>query len=442
MQVKILDIALGGRLWGKLFQYGDLCRFVAEPALVAQPPAQVLSLSMLAQDQAAQSALWADVRNPLFNAQGGRLPAWFQNLLPEGVLRSHIAQLRGCAEDDHFELLAACGGDLPGAVSARPVEVERATLQRLVTQDQDALEMSVVADPLPQGISVSGVQPKLGLARQGARYTARTRTRSGTQAGQRVIAKLPVVGRPHMPQLEMFSLQLAAAAGVTVCAAELAPLDAIDAQHSYALPDEPAFLAVTRFDRAGARRIHFEDFAQILSRDPQHKYGGSYTAMALAMRAFDSLGEAAQVELLRRLVVNELLGNPDAHLKNFGVLYPNGRTPQLAPAYDIVAYAAMQGVDGHALPLLSPEARRGPAPARTRFFTPTAVRAFCWATGLHEPLARRAIADTARRAREHWPALLDAAPLPTVWKERLQARWTAHALWRPRGRDRAAAAGE
>lgn len=435
MQVKILDIALAGRLWGKLFQYGDLCRFVAEPALVAQPPDEVLSLSMLAQDAAAQSALWADVRNPLFNAQGGRLPTWFQNLLPEGVLRSHIAQLRGCSEDDHFELLAACGGDLPGAVSARPVAVARDTLQRLVTQDQDALEMSVVADPLPQGISVSGVQPKLVLARQGARYTARTRT----QASQRVIAKLPVVGRPHMPQLEMCSLQLAAAAGVTVCAAELAPLDAIQAQHSYALPDEPEFLAVTRFDRVGARRLHFEDFAQILSRDPQHKYGGSYTAMAQAMRAFESLGEAAQVELLRRLVVNELLGNPDAHLKNFGVLYPDGRAPRLAPAYDIVAYAALQGVDGHALPLLAPDAAHSRSPgARTRFFIPTAVRAFCWATGLHEPLARRAIADTARLARERWPAMLEAAPLPSVWKERLEARWAANALWRPRSRASAA----
>ena len=124
------------------------------------------------------------------NAQGGRLPTWFQNLLPEGVLRSHIAQLRGCREDDHFELLAACGGDLPGAVSARPVEVDRPTLQRLVTQDQDALEMSVVANPLPQGISVSGVQPKLGLARQGGRYTARTRAGTST----RVIAK-----RTHIP---------------------------------------------------------------------------------------------------------------------------------------------------------------------------------------------------------------------------------------------------
>jgi len=425
MNVKILEIALAGRRWGKLFQYGDLCRFVAEPGVAAEPPPQVLSLSMLASDAAAQSALWADVRNPLFNAQGGRLPAWFQNLLPEGVLRTHIAQLRGCREDDHFELLAACGGDLPGAVTARPVEVDRATLQRLVTQDQDALEMSVLADPLPQGISVSGVQPKLVLARQGRRYTARVRTGRGV----RVIAKLPVAGRPHMPRLEMLSLQLARAAGADVCHAELAPLSAIEAEHGYALPDEPEFLAVTRFDRTGAKRIHFEDFAQILAVDPQDKYAGSYLAMALAMRAFPTLGEEAMLELLRRLAVNDLLGNPDAHLKNFGVLYPDGLAPRLAPAYDIVAYAAMQGAEGHALPLMPPAPGTTAAAARrSSLFTPASVRDFCFATGLHEPRVRRLVADTVRLAREHWPALIEAAALPPEWKARLSRRLASHPL--------------
>ncbi|AMM26420.1 type II toxin-antitoxin system HipA family toxin [Variovorax sp. PAMC 28711] len=422
MNVKILEISLGARRFGKLFQYADLCRFVAEPALAADPPLEVLSLSMVAGDVAGQSGLWRDVKNPLFNAQGGRLPTFFQNLLPEGVLRTHIAQLRGCRDDDHFELLAACGGDLPGAVGARPVAVDRATLQRLVTQDQDALEMSVVEIPLPQGISVSGVQPKLGLRRQGGRYVARTRAGAST----RVIAKLPVVGQPHMPRLEKLSLDMAAAAGVEVCHAELAPLSAIHAEHSYALPDESDFLAVTRFDRDGARRIHFEDFAQVLSIDPLNKYSASYLEMALAMQAFPSLGEDAVLELLRRLAVNDLLGNPDGHLKNFGVLYPDGMAPRLAPAYDIVAYAALQGVEGHALPLM-PSAAGAVRPARrTALFTPTTLRAFCAAAALHEPLVRKLIADTSRRARDRWPAMIEGSSLPPAWQKRLRQRLQAH----------------
>jgi serine/threonine-protein kinase HipA len=54
MNVKILEISLGTRRFGKLFQYADLCRFVAEPELIAAPPQEVLSLSMVASDPATQ----------------------------------------------------------------------------------------------------------------------------------------------------------------------------------------------------------------------------------------------------------------------------------------------------------------------------------------------------------------------------------------------------
>ncbi len=135
------------------------------------------------------------------------------------------------------------------------------------------------------------------------------------------------------------------------------------------------------------------------------------------------------LELLRRLAVNDLLGNPDAHLKNFGVLYPDGLVPRLAPAYDIVAYAAMQGAEGHALPLMPPAPGTTAAAARrSSLFTPASVRDFCFATGLHEPRVRRLVADTVRLAREHWPALIEAAALPAEWKARLSRRLASHPL--------------
>jgi serine/threonine protein kinase HipA of HipAB toxin-antitoxin module len=37
-------------------------------------------------------------------------------------------------------------------------------------------------------------------------------------------------------------------------------------------------------------------------------------------------------ELLHRLTVNDMLGNYDAHARNFGVIYPDGHTPVLSPA--------------------------------------------------------------------------------------------------------------
>jgi serine/threonine-protein kinase HipA len=48
-------------------------------------------------------------------------------------------------------------------------------------------------------------------------------------------------------------------------------------------------------------------------------------------------GEGGTYEFVRRLVFSVLIGNGDMHLKNWSLLYPDGRTPVLSPAYDFVA---------------------------------------------------------------------------------------------------------
>lgn len=53
-----------------------------------------------------------------------RLPDFFANLVPEGRLRELIEQTTGVEEGDDLALLAYVGGDLPGAVTARPFEGE------------------------------------------------------------------------------------------------------------------------------------------------------------------------------------------------------------------------------------------------------------------------------------------------------------------------------
>ncbi|MCY1530536.1 hypothetical protein D9M68_657270 [compost metagenome] len=92
-----------------------------------------------------------------------------------------------------------------------------------------------------------------------------------------------------------------------------------------------------------------------------------------------------------------------------------------------MAYAALQGVEGHALPLL-PAPVSATAARRTAMFTPANVRAFCFTAGVHEPRMRRVVADTARLARDQWPAMIDASALPAPWKKRLQQRLQAHPL--------------
>jgi len=452
MNVKALAVFLGEQRAGVLFQYAAapthvVTRFVADTGFASRPDQSVVSLSMLADDPESQRALWADVRAPVFNgsfsnANGWLLPAFFQNLLPEGVFRDRVAQLRHCDPKDHFEMLAACGRDLPGNISARPVELSRDQLAHYVTQDADALEMTVTAEPLDDGMSLSGVQPKVGVFLERGHYVGRTRLED-----THIIAKLPVVGQPLLPELEDLSLRLAAAAGVSVVEAHLAPLALLQIEHGYDLGEVDAqtkFLAVLRYDRDArnnpAARTHCEDFAQILGVMPEHKYiGGSYLDVATTMMAFPSLGEPAVHELLRRLVVNEMLGNPDMHLKNIGVIYPDGETPRLPPAYDIVAYAAYSKRVGHALHILPPNAQ---SPAKPRMpaadaqagraakpgISPAVVREFCAALGIPEKPAAAVVRRAVSAAADAWPGMIQASALTASQKEKLLAHFRVHPL--------------
>ena len=108
--------------------------------------------------------------------EGGKLPNFLSNALPEGALRGRIAVLAGTHRDDEFAILAACAHDLPGAIHMRAINApDRQLMQRLVVQNQDAqnsLQPSVVPRPIAGAVSLSGIQPKLQLSKDTkGRYT-------------------------------------------------------------------------------------------------------------------------------------------------------------------------------------------------------------------------------------------------------------------------------
>jgi len=446
MNVDVLVIRVRDTRAGILFRYAPegaapVIRFVADDAYAAAPPGtvDVLSQAFVAERPEQQRALLLNVLDARFNGVLGRtgdyqLPPFFQNLLPEGVFRDHVAQEAGCDPRDHFRMLAACGLDLPGAVTARWEDLDRATLQHLVTQDQDALELSVGAAPTQEAVSLSGVQPKLSVLRDAAgRYVGRTRLQDagGAWPDTHIIAKLPAVGYPRMPEVEHLSLSMASAAGVDTCQHTLEPLGLLLEPHRYDLGDEARqnFLAVQRFDRTPQGRVMCEDFAQVLSVPPEDKYSRSYAEIAAVLLHLPACGEPAVHELLRRLTVNELLGNADAHLKNLGLIYRDGRTAELSPAYDIVALCLYGVKSGHALRLLPPGIARDTG-APESLLSPVAVRDFCRALGISAGPAAAVVRQTVLAAAKTWPALIRAAGITAHQRQTLLARIGAHVLTR------------
>src|SRR5208283_2677125 len=95
---------------------------------------------------------------------------------------------------------------------------------------------------------------------------------------------------------------------------------------------------VERFDRnADGTKIHFEEFNQLLGRPAEAKYEGSYGEMAAFISANQSQQREQDIDrLFRRVLTCILLGNNDAHSKNFALLYTREGF-RLAPFYDIVA---------------------------------------------------------------------------------------------------------
>jgi HipA-like protein len=209
-----------------------------------------------------------------------------------------------------------------------------------------------------------------------------------------------------VPENEYAMMTLAAAAGIEVPEVRLVRTATI--KHLPAdLPE--AFghaLAVRRFDRpaAAAPRVHIEDFAQVFGVYPSDKYGkASYGNLARVL--WLETGEDGISEFVRRLVFSILIGNGDAHLKNWSLIYPDRQTPRLAPAYDLVATVAYMPNDQLALSLAGTK----------RFDDITLARfaRFAEQAGLPVRLVRKIVRETAERVRDLWPSHEPLRALPS-----------------------------
>lgn len=415
--VRSLRIRLGEQDVGSLFELDDgRIYFAVDEAYATNSARPVLSQQYLASSEADTVA---QLLNPALAANRGNghrgLPTFFQNLLPEGMLRRHLFERAELSPDDEFGLLAYCGLDLPGDVSAVAETLPQAALGRLLGQGRDSYEMSSVQIPTPEAESISGVQPKVALVRSpDGRYVMRSKT----NGGQHFIGKLPVSSHEALPEIEHLSLRLAAAAGVETCVHELLPLSTIADQLPFALREEAEnFLLVHRFDRdvqTPTRRLHMEDFAQVTGSPPADKYRGTYAAIGFALNMRSAKGVEDVFELLRRIKVNEMLGNFDAHLKNFSLLYTTPQRASLSPAYDIVAYSAYMGGRGHALKFTPGQK----SPAK---LTPAVLRELSNLWGIPEKLMSKVVVETVDRAMTAWPTMLDEADIPDALRTRIAA---------------------
>jgi serine/threonine-protein kinase HipA len=184
--------------------------------------------------------------------------------------------------------------------------------------DLSLKEIPLKAQIMAGKMSISGVQVKLSL-----NLNRKGRQLEVVPTGGQYILKPQVNEWPNIPENESLCMRIAFNLGIDVPLSILARLK--DGTWAY---------IVKRFDRIKGAKRHQEDFSQILGED---KYKGSYEQVAGKIKEISAFPGLDLQLFFERLLFFYIIGNGDAHLKNFSMLYDDKARPRLSPAYDIVS---------------------------------------------------------------------------------------------------------
>jgi serine/threonine-protein kinase HipA len=406
----------GGRIHiGVASQYGDVMRMSFNESYINNPDRLTLSMQFQGVNDEQTQQILRSQRDVRLVCNNGRWPSYLANLLPEGHNRERLAQERGCESEDDFELLAAAGHDLTGALEVEPYHVGEEIPMEVrhwhTAMGLDELESGFVEMPVLDAFAIAGVVTKFSAIKDGRRYVVKRHGAAGSH-----IIKLPTTTHPDLALNEYMGYMLCDDLGLNCAKAELAtPVD-ID------LPEEVDFktvLIVERFDREPGRRVHMEEFAQAMAITPNKKYGtGLISDYGRMLRLINerSVSPVQDVdEFLGRMVAFILMGNTDAHLKNWALIYKDGVHPALAPLYDPVCVSSFfAGVGANTY-------------AQNRQIDKT-LCAFGWdrfeelidAAGLNRKTRLlQKCREHVKRAKANWPALMNDFPTPAAVKNEI-----------------------
>lgn len=270
--------------------------------------------------------------------QGGVVISFFSNLLPDERIRRKIAKYLGISHENTFALLKRIGEDCAGAVALVPSEREqraRATAEYkpLSEEEAHAILSALPERPLNVGtedfhISGAGAQEKLiACVKDGKIWLPLNGTPS---------THIIKPGIPQFPESvfnELYCMRLSAACGLNTAQCNILQVK-----------DIPYYVTL-RYDRQLQNgvwtRLHQEDFCQLLGYEPEVKYeseGGPRLLQCFELLRRMELPAIDIIEFLRRIIFIFLIGNGDAHAKNFSILYSD-KGAHLSPAYDLLSTA-------------------------------------------------------------------------------------------------------
>jgi serine/threonine-protein kinase HipA len=276
---------------------------------------------------------------------GKKARPFFAGILPEERPRKKIAEILGISDTNDFAMLERIGGECAGAVSllpegVAPTDPKNAPHRELTEPELQQLIAELPSRPLMVGmdglrLSLAGAQDKLPVIV----YNNRICLPFGGTPSTHILKPEPD-RFPGLVANEIFCMTLAQAVGLNTPNTEYRSIG-----------KKPCIL-VQRYDRAtdedgSTTRLHQEDFCQALGFPPERKYqaeGGPMLSDCISLLRDWSTAPVLDIpSFINGLIFNVLIGNADAHGKNYSLLYSDGER-RLSPYYDLVSTLAWPGL--------------------------------------------------------------------------------------------------
>jgi serine/threonine-protein kinase HipA len=323
---RMLNVYLHAHLVGHLTQDKDgQMSFEYLESWLAKPGAAALSQSL-------------PVRKERFPSKECR--GFFGGILPEESKREIIARNLGISARNDYAMLEQIGGECAGAATFIPAG------QELPKRDYhyrklDAKELAGILRELPKRPLLAG-EKGIRLSLPGAQDKVAVRI-----DGEEV--SLPLGGAPSTHILKPAALRFAGVvSNEALCMTLAAHMNLPAAKVETRKVEDVEYLLVERYDRKhvtiggapGIERLHQEDFCQaqnIVSELKYQKEGGpSFKQCFTLLRNVSSAPVIELANFLDAAIFNYLVGNNDAHGKNFSLLYLD-KEIRLAPLYDAIS---------------------------------------------------------------------------------------------------------
>ena len=266
---------------------------------------------------------------------------FFAGILPDEGPRQQVAAILGISERNDFAMLERLGGECAGAVSLLPADAPPPTMNETRVRELNDKELEDIVTELPRRPLMAGREGlRLSLAGSQLKLPVVFRDNTialplGNTPSTHIIKPEPE-RFPGLVANEVFCMTLAKVIGLNVPSVSVRSVGI-----------KPC-LVVQRYDRTTdsdgvARRIHQEDFCQALGFPPERKYqqeGGPLLRDCIGLlREWSTVAALDIRDFLDGLIFNVLIGNADAHGKNYSVLYRKAER-RLAPLYDLVCTLA------------------------------------------------------------------------------------------------------